>query len=166
MACPDDTFWSVPFGVSFLYMAWRRFLCWVFFNWCISFRSNQNEKNVSNAKTWSLMRFLHNLKGHKNIHQFINYQFHQFYLNYIRKGGAFHGLLYPHNFARLIKNEFLATRNLSKHSQSHGFCASKNDKTFWTRLFQWGYVLRRTNIQSDKYCWVMNSPYLKKEKKE
>ena len=79
-AYQDDTFWSVPFGVSLYFMVWARFLRWAFFYWCISFWvAIKMEKGVfltfplSSEKKYSLQRFCVILENIINIHQFINF---------------------------------------------------------------------------------------------
>ena len=77
-----------------------------FFHWCISLwvviKIEKGIVLMFPIKRHNLLHFRAILGDIKYFYHFINFWFDSFYLDYIGKGGAFHGLLFSHNWEMAV----------------------------------------------------------------
>ena len=94
--------------------------------------------DVSSAKDIKLAALLHNFRGHKNIHQLIQFQIHQFYLNYVGKGRAFNCLLSYIRGCTLVGSYILPQIKLKNSKVCNFyfilFYSVNRDTTLWAPL--------------------------------
>ena len=117
----------------FLINAFPRLQQWKWkkvFSWCFQ------------CKDIKLAALLHNFRGHKNVNQFIHFQIHQFYLNYVgeRRGFLWPLVIYiwtsqpPVTHLTLTFKFFLGEKNEYSCSFFHGNIFSGREH-LWKSLF-------------------------------